>query len=335
MTGSYLYIPINPGTKRPVASFGGWPIDESRKNIFDIRDIEKADHKWFAIVGNRTHDLLILDIDFYKMSESEKAQINTGWFGILDDTRIVETPSGGLHVYIRTDMDFDELPQEREFVDLKGDVARGYALSHPKSEYVVQNDVRPVKISGSLVRELPVFKSSRARGSTDSPEPIVSEEEMRLKTSPPCLKQALDSDGSFENRLINSVKYGTVDKLPIYRVLSESAFPENENTGAPDFLHGSPSKTGTNFRVDKGAETFRCWRHDVTGNAYHLLGVKFGFIECGEWAREDIDISTIKNRARQEGYLTDDDVISCETVKSNDACPFDCGRRHPFEGVVT
>jgi hypothetical protein len=42
------------------------------------------------------------------------------------------------------------------------------------------------------------------------------------------------------------------------------------------------SSTGGNFRIDRGGETWRCWRHGVTGNALHLLGQKEGIIECGE-----------------------------------------------------
>lgn len=334
MTGSYYYIPINPDTKRPAVSFGGWPIDPSHEAVVTIDEVEESDHEWWATVGNKTSDLLILDVDLYKMSDAEQAEVEYGWFGILDDTRIVKSPSGGIHVYIRTDADFEDLPRAREYIDLKGDVARGYCLTHPKDEYTVQADCRPVEISETLVRELPVFQSNRARGSTDSADPVVDEEEMRAKTSPPCLSRALDSDTEFSERLVSSVKYGTVDKLPVYRVLNRSKFPENSNEAAPSWLHNKPSSTGTNFRVDDGGETFRCWRHDVTGNAYHLLGVKFGVFECGDWAHEEVDMAAVKEQAREEGYVTEDDVISCETVKKNDLCPFDCGRRHPFDGVV-
>lgn len=334
MSGSYLYIPINSESKRPVAEFGGWPIDPEHEGVFERETVEESNHDWWAIVAHKTSSLLIIDVDLYKMSESQKAQVDVGWFGILDDTRIVKTPSGGIHVYLLTDCKFEDLPQTIEHVDLKGDVARGYALSHPKSEYVVKNDKRPVEVPPAIVRELPVFESSIAKGGRETAEPIVTEEDMRKKTAPPCLEKALDSDDEFADRLVNAVKYGTVDKLPVYRVLNRSQYPEGTNKSAPSWLHDTPSKTGTNFRVDEGGETFRCWRHDVTGNAYHLIGVEAGIIECGEWAYEQIDMSSIKEYARNNGYLTDDDVIKCETVKANDMCPFECGRRHPFDGVI-
>ena len=55
-------------------------------------------------------------------------------------------------------------------------------------------------------------------------------------------------------------------------------FREGENMPHP--FHGSV--TGSNFMVDKGGETWRCWRHGCTGNAMHLLGQKKGIIECGD-----------------------------------------------------
>ena len=334
MTGSYLYIPINPGSKRPIAEFGGWPIDPSEKYVCEIDEIRESEHEWWAIVAHKTSNLLVFDIDLYKMSDDEKSQVDKGWFGILDETRIVKTPSGGIHVYVLTDSSFEDLPREIDHVDLKGDVARGYVLSHPREEYTVVNDESPVEVSSGVLRELPAFQSNTPRGAKKETEPVVSEEEMRLKTSPPCLKKALDATSDFADRLINSVKFGSTDKLPVYRLLNEAQYPEDTNTAAPSWLHKSPSDTGTNFRVDSGGETFRCWRHDVTGNAYHLLGVKHGVFECGDWAHEHVDLSEVRRIARENGFLTDEDVISCETVQKNDLCPFDCGRRHPFDGVV-
>ena len=58
---------------------------------------------------------------------------------------------------------------------------------------------------------------------------------------------------------------------------------EEENRPHP--FHDS--KTGANFRVDKGGETWRCWRHSATGNALHLLGIREGIIECGERPSKD------------------------------------------------
>lgn len=89
--------------------------------------------------------------------------------------------------------------------------------------------------------------------------------------------------------------------LSIYDVISRNSYPEGENRSHP--FH--PSGTGQNFRVDPGAETFRCWRHEVTGNAYHLLGIKHDVIDCGDWANGGLPASTwreIMDTGRAEGY---------------------------------
>lgn len=89
--------------------------------------------------------------------------------------------------------------------------------------------------------------------------------------------------------------------LAIHDVVSASSYPEGENNAHP--FH--PSDTGTNFHVDADGETFRCWRHDVTGGAAHLLGIEQGVIQCGEWANGGLDSDTwreIFDAAREAGY---------------------------------
>ena len=68
-------------------------------------------------------------------------------------------------------------------------------------------------------------------------------------------------------------------------------------------FHGS--ETGANFMVDGDGETFRCWRHDCTGNALHLVGVEQGVIDCGEWAHGGLNTDTWREifaAAREAGY---------------------------------
>lgn len=89
--------------------------------------------------------------------------------------------------------------------------------------------------------------------------------------------------------------------LGIYDVLSRSEYPEGENVSHP--FHSS--STGTNFRVDAGSETFRCWRHGVTGNGLHLLGMEQGVIECGEWLNGGLNRDTwreIFDAGREAGH---------------------------------
>lgn len=77
--------------------------------------------------------------------------------------------------------------------------------------------------------------------------------------------------------------------------------PEGERTSHP--IHDSTS--GTNFLLDAGGETFRCWRCDATGNGMHYLGMDAGLIECGDWLGAGLDDETwsdICDYARTEGY---------------------------------
>lgn len=93
----------------------------------------------------------------------------------------------------------------------------------------------------------------------------------------------------------------TETEIGVYDVISSASHPEGERTEHP--FHGSG--TGTNFLVDEGGETFRCWRHGVTGNAGHLLGMDVGVISCGEWENGGLDSDTwheIFDEAREAGY---------------------------------
>lgn len=43
------------------------------------------------------------------------------------------------------------------------------------------------------------------------------------------------------------------------------------------------SSSNANFMIDEDKETWRCWRHNITGNALHLIGMEEGVISCGDW----------------------------------------------------
>jgi len=82
-------------------------------------------------------------------------------------------------------------------------------------------------------------------------------------------------------------------------------FPRGKRRPHP--VHGS--STGANFMVDEDGETWRCWRHDATGNALHLLGVKRGIVRCGQWTAGDLDKGTwrqIFEAAREVGLVKGD-----------------------------
>lgn len=89
-------------------------------------------------------------------------------------------------------------------------------------------------------------------------------------------------------------------EVDVHDILLASQYPTGERKSHP--VHGSD--TGSNFLVDEGAETWRCWRHGCTGNALHLVGMQEGIISCGEWNNGGLSSDTwsgIFEAARERG----------------------------------
>jgi hypothetical protein len=89
--------------------------------------------------------------------------------------------------------------------------------------------------------------------------------------------------------------------LGVHDVVSRTRYPGGARREHP--FHGSD--TGANFMIDDGGDTFRCWRHDCTGNALHLVGIEQGIIDCGEWLPGGLDTDTWREifaAAREAGY---------------------------------
>jgi putative DNA primase/helicase len=89
--------------------------------------------------------------------------------------------------------------------------------------------------------------------------------------------------------------------LGVYDVLSHSSYPEEERVSHPSHDSG----TGTNFKVDGGGDTWRCYRHNVSGNALHLIGMEEGVISCGDWKNRDLidqEWAELFEAGREAGY---------------------------------
>lgn len=291
MTTTFV-VPVEPSSKKPVLSFGGWPVDPDHPGVFDEPN---GDWDGWAIIGNETRDLLVIDVDAYKMETTE--HIDGDWLGLLDRTRVVTTQSGGIHVYLRTDA--EDTPETIQHVDLKGDVGHGYAIAPPTPGYEIVdgNDIQFVP-DDDLVK-LPIFTSRTPR---ETPDTATS------RPARPCHRHEW-----VRQRLA---------PIHIYDVIPESEYPEADNTSHP--FH--ESDTGKNFRVDAGAATFRCWRHDVTGNGMHLAGMQAGLLSCGDWTYEEPPWAKIIEYAKQQGYY---DPLTCDEVKSHDLCPRNCWYARP------
>jgi putative DNA primase/helicase len=97
--------------------------------------------------------------------------------------------------------------------------------------------------------------------------------------------------------------------IDVHDILLRSQYPAGERVAHP--VHGSD--TGSNFMVDDGAETWRCWRHGCTGDALHLIGIEEGIIECGQWTTSDVSSDewrAIFEAARERGLDVGDEPNS-------------------------
>lgn len=88
--------------------------------------------------------------------------------------------------------------------------------------------------------------------------------------------------------------------LGVYDVLSRSSYPEGERVTHP--YHSS--STGTNFKIFDGGEIWHCFRHNVSGNALHLIGIDQGIIDCGDLKRDltDQEWAELFEAGREAGY---------------------------------
>jgi len=119
------------------------------------------------------------------------------------------------------------------------------------------------------------------------------------------------------------------DAPSVYELLDQSDYPPGQHRSHP--YHNS--ETGKNFKVDEDGKTFRCYRHEITGNIYHLLGIREGIIECGEWQskklskdqwrqifdaarKEDIAVPESESQSNPiVHYLPDGETIESAKVK--------------------
>jgi len=62
-------------------------------------------------------------------------------------------------------------------------------------------------------------------------------------------------------------------------------------------------------KIDEDDDTWRCWRHDCTGNAMHMVGMQAGIVDCGDWKQGGLSSeiwADIFEEARNRGIIDDD-----------------------------
>lgn len=196
----------------------------------------------------------------------------------------------GEHYFLRVPGLESDIPLD----DPKTDENVGHIKAAPQSYVVGPGSVHP---SGN--RYGPLQGDTIATIAEDELREILepfhqSNEQSRSAQSDAARSQPRDEHGS-------QPREGDEHNLSVYNVLSATSYSEETRVAHP--FHGSD--TGANFMVDADGETWRCWRHDCTGNALHLVGIEAGVITCGEWDPGGLDSDTwheIFTTAREAGY---------------------------------
>jgi len=224
-----------------------------------------------------------------------------GWvpdFGRIGGAVVERSPSGNWHVFLR------EVEVPEWWTDLSGD--------GPETDEIgTYADSKYTTVTGDILEGHgpPIEEVSQGAFEDWLKDAWVGWHEAHLEhddypdevSTPPWEDSDSTLEGDF-NEAGSSQGSGETDvDIGIYDVLPRSEHPGDERGSHP--YHGS--KSGTNFMVDEDGESFRCWRHEVTGHAGHLLGMDVGVLDCGEWDRREIATETwreIYDAAREAGY---------------------------------
>lgn len=329
----FLYIPLSEDSKRPIMSWGGWPIDPTHEAVVTYNETQESEHNSWGIVGNKDQDLLVIDLDLYKMDEHTRMTVeNDDFAGKLDQTTVIGSQSGGRHIYFKYDGDLEDY-KVMEHVDLGGDVGTRYMKSFESEKYQILNDETPAEIEEKHIKQFSIFTEKVTNQKSHSAN-------LQMPTlAAPCIKNAIREENEVLLRALFHTDENGVHHTggSVYDLLNRGQYPEGVNKAAPNWMHATPSHTGSNFKVHEGGELFRCWRHDISGNVYHLVGIKEGIIECTD--RDNWDDLTkqdwhqIFNAAEKYGIESKKGKVTCEKIQENDMCPRNCGRSHPLEDL--
>ena len=223
-----------------------------------------------------TKDDPYLVVDFDGVRDPETGEVEDWVMSAVDrfDSFTEISPSGtGLHVWLK-------------------DVAKPEWWSNTK-EIDVYDSGQYITVTGDHAEDTPLSCT----------EPSRFEDWLEGKQELTDLVQAVqespDSDSTPDKDSVETEHDG-VD-IDVYDVLSRASYSEEERVSHP--YHGS--KTGSNFQVFEGGETWHCYRHETTGNALHLIGVEKGVIDCGDWEHgglTDREWARIFDAGREAGY---------------------------------
>ena len=242
---SLYYIELRDGTKRPRYKWGGYDQDFDEAEHVHSWDGLQPNQR-YGYIAHRDYRLGVLDLDLYKDAAPDVDDVT-----FHEESMLIQTGSGGFHIpFLIPDdeVDIQLKPFVSDWVDLKGDVNHGHAVFPFNNEYEIVKD----GTVGIFIPEAGEHHEiAKVNGSS------------MLKTT------------SRRNETFS----GDCPYQEVYNVLDEDVYEISERHEHP--VHGS--STGTNFMVDENRKTWRCWRHNTTGNLLHLVGMQLGHLDCGEW----------------------------------------------------
>lgn len=268
------YIKLRPESKIPAESWGGYNQDfESSDTVYRWPDLKS---NWrYGYVAHRQYDLGVIDIDTYKDDAPDVSELTVFDPNGESDVLIIQTPSGGFHIPFLTIMDSDyRVRSVVDGIDVKGEIARGHAvLPRHNSKYEILSE-------GSVV----IFGQEEAN------------QIVKYKGDPVIKFTRTSGHSDYSGDPWGLSLYPYLDRFGEYEPGVRDVHP----------LHGS--STGMNFMVDDNKETFRCWRHNATGNILHLLGIELDYWGCGGWLSLDYEtkkpwMNELFNIAEREGYI--------------------------------
>lgn len=264
---SLWYIDLVRDTKRPAVPWGGYDqVFEEAEDVKSFDELVANGYYGYIDHVNPTLTLGVLDIDVYKDVAPDINEVTHH-----ERATVIKTRSGGFHIpfLVPAGKKLRVRPKFDDWVDLKGAINKGHAVAPHNSDYEV-------------VQYASVHTYDPDEGEHTSIAQLKGEE--LLETHEPD-HHTYDGESP----------YGSV-----YAILDPEDYPPGHRVDHP--FHSS--STGANFMVDENETTWRCWRHEVTGNLLHLIGVKEDILECGEWKRNG-DLYDKYEQIREVAYEED------------------------------
>lgn len=183
--GDLWYIQLGAyDSKYPADEWGGYSQSfDASDDVYSYAEVVQSDHEWWAVCGTKDFDhgslsTLVFDLDVHKAPEGFDVDRVT----VPENTLIVRSQNGGLHVYFKVHADRGEL-QESDFQMLADDLGwdidiRGSAVS---MHVVAPSEITGVNTPYEVVNNAPI---RTVTDPADAAERIQLDDEPLLRFDP-------------------------------------------------------------------------------------------------------------------------------------------------------